>query len=232
MGADEALMASAVSLGRPALRFYRWQGPWLSVGYGQRVDGQRRLDCQRAGVGWVRRLTGGRAVLHGADLTYAIAAPEGVLDAGLAGAYAQVCRGLLQAVSSLGVSAEASDREARRPGRGGFDCFERPAPSEICVAGRKLCGSAQRRAGGAVLQHGSLRLRPDPVAAAAAAGIGGGATSLAEEGASPDLGSIVAACVEALGDALDATFEPSQLRPEELALAAARGLERPSSSIP
>ena len=75
MGVDEALLASAVA-GRATLRLYSWDGPWLSLGYGQPSRGDLRSACLEAGVGMVRRVTGGRAVLHGSDLTYAIAAPE------------------------------------------------------------------------------------------------------------------------------------------------------------
>jgi len=71
--------------------------------------------------------------------------------------------------------------------RGGFDCFAEPATDELLAGGRKVAGSAQRRAGGAVLQHGSIRLAPDPPAAAAAAGLDPDrATSLAELGGTPD----------------------------------------------
>ncbi len=56
MGVDEALLASAVRTGRPSLRFYRWQGPWLSLGYGQILDPERIEACGRAGVGVVRRV--------------------------------------------------------------------------------------------------------------------------------------------------------------------------------
>lgn len=220
MGADEALLASAVSLGRPALRFYRWQGPWLSVGYGQRADGQRRLDCQRAGVGWVRRLTGGRAVLHGADLTYAIAARETDLPKGLMASYELAAGALLDALHGLGVEAIASGGTAGRPGdRNLFDCFARTARREICVEGRKLAGSAQRRANGGVLQHGSIRLRPDPEIAQRATSLTGeGATSLAELGARfCDPATVEKACVEAFGKALGADFEASELTQDELA---------------
>ena len=74
----------------PSLRFYRWQGPWLSLGYGQILDRERIEACGRAGVGVVRRVTGGRAVLHGSDLTYCVSGTgrpasrrvDGVLRAG------------------------------------------------------------------------------------------------------------------------------------------------------
>ena len=215
MGVDEALLANAVRTGRPSLRFYRWQGPWLSIGYGQILERGRIEACRRAGVGIVRRVTGGRAVLHGNDLTYALAAREGQLPAGLMASYELVAGILVRALESLGVEAVAGpflsrqesfehrfrtdpSRAAGRPKRGDFDCFARPASREICVGGRKLAGSAQRRAKNGILQHGSIRLAPDPLEARRASSLSGaGATSLAELGANSDPGVLQAACVEA-----------------------------------
>ena len=79
MGLDEALLRTAVGTGVPCLRFYTWEGPWLSLGYAQPLEAERRAALAGAGVGFVRRVTGGKAVLHGADLTYSVAAPDGVL---------------------------------------------------------------------------------------------------------------------------------------------------------
>ena len=93
----------------------------------------------------------------------------------------------------------ARGRRPPAPGPGGFDCFQSPAAHEICARGRKLAGSAQRRAGGGVLQHGSLRLGPDPLAARAAAGLAQeGATSLAELGFALAAERVRAACIAAL----------------------------------
>ncbi len=220
MGVDEALLASVVRTGRPSLRFYRWQGPWLSLGYGQVLDRARIEACGQAGVGVVRRVTGGRAVLHGSDLCYALAAREDQLPAGLAASYELVAGILIAALEALGVEAIASpfprrreafqrrsqvdpNRAVGRPQRGNFDCFARPAGREICVGGRKLAGSAQRRAKGGILQHGSIRLAPDPLEARRASSLSGaGATSLAELGANPDPEALRATCVEAFGHAL------------------------------
>jgi lipoate-protein ligase A len=223
MGADEALRASAVEGGLPSLRLYGWAGAWLSLGYAQPCQEARSAACARAGVGVVRRATGGRAVLHGADLTYAVAAPEHVLPEGLRGTYQLLAGALLDALDALGLAAERSTR--REPaGSGAFDCFAEPATDELCIGGRKLVGSAQRRGGGGVLQHGSLRLAPDPVEARRATGLSGvGATSLLELGcaAPPELvrDRLVAAFARALG----ARFEPSSLAPAEAACAARRG---------
>ncbi|MFP8873134.1 MAG: hypothetical protein VCB42_01075, partial [Myxococcota bacterium] len=104
MGVDEALLTSARQ-GHPSIRLYRWRGPWLSLGYGQPVDPRLERACEKAGVGRVRRVTGGRAVLHGQDLTYAVASPEALLPPTLRGAYDWVARVLVDALQRLGVAA-------------------------------------------------------------------------------------------------------------------------------
>jgi lipoate-protein ligase A len=110
----------------------------------------------------VQRVTGGKAVLHGADLTYAIAAPEAALPSGLAATYQLVNDALGTALASLGVTVDARCKNAPPLGREVFDCFAQPAAHELVSRGRKLAGSAQRRAQGGVLQHGSIRLDPEP----------------------------------------------------------------------
>jgi lipoate-protein ligase A len=234
MGVDEALLASAVSTGRPAVRLYHWKGPWLSVGYGQSVPAARLEACERAGVGWVRRVSGGRAVLHGGDLTYALAARESQLPAGLTASYELVSGVLLAALRAIGIHAVASPADSGRPRerysqrfgnrpaesaatrRDGFDCFARAAGREICVDGHKLAGSAQRRAGGGVLQHGSIRLRPDAPGARDASSLAGGrATSLAELGAESAPEALQDACVKSFAEALGAVFETDSLTRSE-----------------
>jgi lipoate-protein ligase A len=192
MGVDEALLASAVE-GIATLRFYGWEGPWLSLGYSQRLDPQRIATCADLGVGIVRRVTGGGAVLHGGDLTYSVAAPEAVLPPGLRGSYRVVADALIAGLRSLGVEAERSVAPSRRTASRSFDCFASSAEDEIRAEGRKLAGSAQRRMHGAVLQHGSIRLAPDPPGFAPRVG-----TSLAELG--------IAALGEEVQEALTAAF--------------------------
>ena len=220
MGVDEVLLASAAEGGVPTLRFYAWQGPWLSLGYGQRPGEERLAACAEAGVGVVRRATGGLAVLHGADLTYAVAAPERLLPAGLRPTYETLAAALQRALHALGVDAMRSGAAAAGAGPGGFDCFAEPAADELCVGGRKLVGSAQRRGGGGVLQHGSLRLAPDPGPARCATGLGGaGATSLQELGCRVAPKRLQSVLIEAFAAALDARLERGVLTPAEAALA-------------
>jgi lipoate-protein ligase A len=186
MAVDEVLLASAAAGGAPTLRLYRWRGPWLSLGYAQTLSTERRAACRAAGVGVVRRATGGRAVLHGADLTYAVAAPARCLPSGLEASYRVLSEALLDALRAVGAEAErAVPAPAAGPHGAPFDCFAEAAAEELVAGGRKLVGSAQRRVGGpggALLQHGSIRLAPDPPAAARASGLGRGATSLVELG--------------------------------------------------
>lgn len=222
MGVDEALLATAAAGGPATLRLYGWRGAWLSLGYAQRATPERVAACHAAGTGIVRRATGGRAVLHGCDLTYAVAAAEGALPEGLRATYALLAGALVRGLADLGVSAE---RAAPGPGDGtAFDCFAVPADDELCVGGRKLMGSAQWRAGGAVLQHGSLRLRPDPVEARRAAGLDTrGATSLTEVGCGASLERIQWAIRAAFEAALGASLRIGRLTPAERDRAGDRG---------
>jgi hypothetical protein len=199
MGVDEALLAAVIAGGPPTLRFYTWDGPWLSLGYAQRSGPGRLAACARAGVGVVRRATGGRAVLHGGDLTYALAAPTALLPDGLHASYRLVAGALLAALRSLGVEAETSGREAPGPDGDAFDCFERAAPEEVCAS------------------------VPDPPGAGRAAGVdGGAATSLRELGIDASIDAVRDRCIQAFAEALGARFQRGSLGPSECRWAALR----------
>jgi lipoyl(octanoyl) transferase len=159
MAVDEAL-ARCRAPGEGTLRIYRWARPTLSFGRNQPARG--RYDESVApliGAEVVRRPTGGREVLHDRELTYAIILPLRSLG-GLREAYAEVNAGLVDALRSLGVPAEAAPRRGRPPGPEAGACFAVAAPGEVTVGGRKLVGSAQARVEGSLLQHGSLLLGP------------------------------------------------------------------------
>jgi len=220
MAVDDALLRSARGDAAPTLRFYSWDGAWLSLGRSQPLDAARRALCREAGVGIVRRATGGRAVLHGADLTYAVASPNRLLPAGLHASYALLGEALRQGLAALGIAALRSGAGAPGSRAGGFDCFQSPAADELCVGGRKLAGSAQRRTGEGVLQHGSLRLAPDPAEARAAAGLElAGATSLAELGFPLGVERVREALLGGFAAVLGARLEPATLALDERAWA-------------
>lgn len=166
MAVDEVLATScAQGEGPPTLRFYTWDPPTVSVGYAQALEGEVDLEaCRRLGFGVVRRMTGGRAVLHQHELTYAVAFPEGLLGpGGIQEDYRRISQGLIAGLRRLGVAADLSRGSVGRGAVSGV-CFLSSSRFEVCVAGRKLVGSAQRRLRGAVLQHGSLLLDLDRAA--------------------------------------------------------------------
>lgn len=163
MAIDEALLVGVErGTSRPTVRVYGWRPPAVSTGYSQDIS--RELDlaaCKRAGVGVVRRPTGGRAVLHAGELTYSVVGRAGQppLGSTIMETYLAVASALLAGLRELGVTAELArvPTEARRSAGGASPpCFVSSGRFEIVVGGRKLVGSAQRRVGRAVLQHGSL----------------------------------------------------------------------------
>jgi len=159
MAVDHAL-AALVRPGEAVLRIYRWSRP--TVSFGRNEPARDRYDPaagHSAGIEFVRRPTGGRAVLHDRELTYAAVLPRPIRP-GLRATYGLINRGLVEAMCSLGVpAAMAEGRNVPLPPDSG-PCFDEPAPGEVTVAGRKLVGSAQARLEGALLQHGSLLLGP------------------------------------------------------------------------
>ena len=163
MERDTALLAQVAEGERPALRLYRWETPALSLGRFQSDDEVDRDACRRLGVAVVRRPTGGKALLHGADLTYAVAIPrpEGA-DGSVDAVYCRLAGALVAGLARLGVEAAIARHErADANGSGvahGPVCFTSMQGADLRVGPRKLCGSAQVRRGGAVLQHGSILL--------------------------------------------------------------------------
>jgi lipoate-protein ligase A len=158
MAIDLALLDLAAERGVATVRTYDWRGPTVSFGRNERVRATWDVAGLRAsGFAVVRRPTGGRALLHGADLTYAVALP---LPASVSwrAAYAAVNASLLAALHRLGVPATLV-RDAPALAPDGLACFAAPADGEIVVDGRKLVGSAVWRTPRAYLQHGSVLLR-------------------------------------------------------------------------
>ncbi len=225
MGLDEALLRSAAKDGIATLRFYDWDGPWLSLGYAQRRIDEDRLEAWReAGVGFVRRTTGGRAVLHGNDLTYSLAAPESALRPGLRNSYDQVATALLAAIRELGAQAATRVPERRHSGESkAFDCFAAPAGDEIVIGAEKLIGSAQRRMRGALLQHGSIRVAPDEARIHEATGIDPEVSvTLRDAGIEVAPDALRKALLRAFTEVLGAPIEPGAAFPEEIAQAQER----------
>jgi lipoate-protein ligase A len=161
MALDEALMEAARSTGEWLLRVYSWVRPTISFGRNQTAQNQYDLDrIRELGLDIVRRPTGGRAILHHREVTYSVSAPLG--GAGdLRDSYTRINRLLLHALHSLGARAEVAGDAGRATRPGIAPCFDEPAAGELMLGGRKLAGSAQWRADGALLQHGSILVGDD-----------------------------------------------------------------------
>jgi len=235
MAVDEAILV-AVSRGEapPTLRLYAWDPPAVSVGYFQRLD--REVDrevCRQLGVQWVRRPTGGRAVLHEREITYSVVAPLEVLGGSVLTTYCEISRGLVAGLRLLGVEAEIVPAARSPRGLRSGACFDAPSWYEVVVGGRKLVGSAQVRRDGALLQHGSVLLEFNPRRVAAvlrlppaarerlARLLAAGATGLSEVlGRCPGEGEVRAALSRGFQEALGWDLEPGELTAGERELVA------------
>ena len=158
MAVDVALLERADRMGEAFLRLYRFDPPCLSLGRNEAAGGYDRAAIPRLGIDVVRRPTGGGAVWHEHELTYAVAAPIAAFGS-LRQAYRAIHQRLLTALRFLGADvALAPDRPTARPPVRPSACFSQPVGGEVLLRTRKLVGSAQMRRGGAFLQHGSILL--------------------------------------------------------------------------
>jgi lipoate-protein ligase A len=178
MAADELLAAEADRRGCLVVRIYGWEPASVSLGAFQEIATARAYPAI-AGVPLVRRPSGGGALVHGTDLTYAAAVPRRHPWGETAQAFYDAFHAALVAeLRDRGIaarqyrSAGAADARAER-----LLCFERRAEGDVVVARSaaaeeaddpKIMGSAQRRLAGVILQHGSLLLRANPAVGQAA----------------------------------------------------------------
>ena len=163
MALDDALLQTvAAGESPPVLRLYRWQPATLTLGYAQKVDaGVDLTACEKAGVDVVRRPTGGRAVLHDREVTYAVITPcAPPFAVSVAHNYRVIAEVLRNTLRHFGPPAELVPGKPRAQ-QGQAVCFTAPAQHELLVAGCKVAGCAQKRRGGAFLQHGSIPLELD-----------------------------------------------------------------------
>jgi len=162
MAADQFLLEQCPDSSTVYVRFYLWAKPTITLGYMQKpadVLNFKRIEADQ--VSWIKRPTGGRAVLHDKDLTYSCIFPNNLAAMGstVKESYRIITECLLKGLLSLGIPCQAHDsyedilnlkREVKLP------CFLAPNRDEIMVDGKKLVGSAQKRSIKGVLQHGSI----------------------------------------------------------------------------
>ena len=170
MALDEALLNwhSEGSV-PPVIRFYEWNPATLSIGYFQQAEKDIDLAAVRAqGLGFVRRPTGGRAVLHEHELTYSVIVEEAYpnMPQTVTEAYRVISEGILKGFINLGLDAyfsvpdtEEKQNDLKKPKSA--VCFDAPSWYELVVEGRKVAGSAQTRQKGVILQHGAILLDLD-----------------------------------------------------------------------
>ncbi|MBX9972998.1 biotin/lipoate A/B protein ligase family protein [Cytobacillus firmus] len=170
MALDEALLDwNSEGKMPPVIRFYGWNPATLSIGYFQKVEKEIDMEAvKQHGLGFVRRPTGGRGVLHEHELTYSVIVPEAhpEMPNTVTEAYRVISEGILKGFHGLGMEAyfavpkTAKERDSLKNPRSAV-CFDAPSWYELVVEGRKVAGSAQTRQKGVILQHGSILLDLD-----------------------------------------------------------------------
>lgn len=235
MALDEAIV-EAVSTGSapPTLRFYRWEPPCLSIGYSQKIADFDRDGLASRGWDFIRRPSGGRAVLHLDEVTYSIAAlaDDWRLAGGVLESYRRLSAGFLKGLAGLGVGL--TDEEDGRDGDSprSAACFDAPSRHELTASGRKLVGSAQWRRGNGVLQHGSVPLSGDVAAVVDYLALSDADSERARAllrrractvedalGWRATFDQVADAIASGLSQTLDLRWEPASLTPAELARA-------------
>lgn len=224
MAVDEAIFVKvAAGKSPPTLRFYTWTPPAVSVGYFQ--DSFTDIDitaCREMGIDVVRRLTGGRAVLHDKELTYSVICPEGDLlfPDNILGTYKLISSCLVKGLNSLGLDASLAPSAKRRVKKSPSACFTLPSHYEITVSGNKLVGSAQRRGDGAFIQHGSILMEFDrerlEMLLPASGGLDG-ITSISEH-LHIGMAELISSLISSFEELLGVTFSEGALSDEETAL--------------
>ncbi len=167
MATDQALFDAVVrgTAELPIVRVYHWDRPCVSVG---RLQELGRVERAFPSLPPVRRPTGGRAVVHGQDLTVAVIARQEWLplavEKGAPGSYRLIAAGIVEALGAVGIAARTGDTVRRGNQHDIVDCFDISAGCDLVEVGtgRKLVGSAQRREGGAFLQQVSIPTAPLP----------------------------------------------------------------------
>ncbi len=223
MAVDEHLFDLASASPATFLRFYQWERPTASLGYSQ--DADKVVDaayCAAHGIGLVRRMTGGKLVLHDREVTYSVASADaGAFTETLRDSYRSISQALIRGLSGLGLRAGLAGSSPPAYVKGTMPCFAFAARDEIEIDGRKIVGSAQKRTGPLFLQHGSIPLEKDWALLAAVSRPGEseggpGMTSLSEALGRPvDFDAAVGPLVQGFADHFGVAFERFDLGPSD-----------------
>ncbi|MDP8203984.1 MAG: lipoate--protein ligase family protein [Candidatus Tenebribacter mawsonii] len=163
MAIDEAIFGS-IQDGRslPTIRFYRWEPSTVSCGYNQEVA--KEVDfmaLEKYELGFVRRPTGGRLVLHDDEVTYSVISPaSGRLSGNVTESYSEISLALAAGLKKMGIDVdfEKGNLSSEHQRQAANPCFTSSSRYELSYKRKKIVGSAQVRKNGCLLQHGSILL--------------------------------------------------------------------------
>lgn len=169
MAMDESMaLAAEQDDFQPTLRFFCWRPYTISLGFHQRQEDINIDKCRQAGIGLVRRPTGGRAILHAEEITYSVVLPANsrFYSEQILPSYKTISNALVAGLMLLSpaIRFEQTDKALKTNYTKGFDnlpCFSSSIQYEISANGKKLVGSAQRRFKNALLQHGAILIGPE-----------------------------------------------------------------------
>lgn len=158
MQIDSDLLDSAIEKGlnEPIFRLYGWLPACISLGRNQKDDFLDKKFLKENNIDIVRRLTGGRALLHDKELTYSFICPAKYLKNGgnVVESYKEISEFLIEKLAKLGIYTDFGTQKAVKTK---FDfCMLISTGADLCYQGKKLVGSAQCRKNGYILQHGSI----------------------------------------------------------------------------
>jgi lipoate-protein ligase A len=216
MAVDQALLESVQDRPRAVLRLYRWQPACLSFGRNQPARGHYdERAAARLGIDIVRRPTGGMAVLHDQELTYAVVVPADLFG-GPRATYHAINAALVAGLRKLGVPAELSPGSKRSSFGSVHPCFAEPAAGEVVAGGLKLVGSAQRCEKRVLLQHGSILVGGSQDVVASLANVpfdlqGRATTIAALLGSAPPLGLLCDSIAHGFQEATGFPISPAEL---------------------
>ncbi|MEE8604411.1 MAG: lipoate--protein ligase family protein [Candidatus Aminicenantaceae bacterium] len=163
MAVDDYMFQSLREEPTTYLRFYRWNKPTVSIGYSQNAKKVVDLDfCRKRSIEIVRRITGGKLVLHHKEVTYTVCSSDtDIFSQKLMDSYKLISEALNRGLQRMGIESQLAKETPSEYVRGALPCFSHPAQNEIEVEGKKIIGSAQKRKGKKFIQHGSVPLEKE-----------------------------------------------------------------------
>ncbi|MBN8691000.1 MAG: hypothetical protein J0L72_09475 [Armatimonadetes bacterium] len=157
--ARDAMLLHHADHGRSTVRVYQWDRPWVTLGRFQNATTALVESCQ---VPWAKRITGGKAVLHGHDVTVGMAIPlseiPGANPRAVKLVYRAITAPMIEAMNLCGLPAVLGEEHQSRSVSKSTDCFSVISGNDIVHAqlGIKICGCALRLTDRAVLLQASI----------------------------------------------------------------------------